>query len=115
MHLREAAMLRFNKALFKGSFIAAAALVALAAPSLAQTQNVTAFEGARLITGDGGTPIEDSVFVVEGNRIAQVGRRGQVTVPAGAMRVDLRGKTVMPGIVDAHGHPGFLDAVNGKM
>src|SRR3954451_134891 len=66
---------------------------AISGPSLAQ---VTAYEGARLITGDGGTPIEDSVFIVEGTRIAQVGRRGQVTVPAGAARVDLAGKTVMP-------------------
>jgi len=38
-----------------------------------------------------------------------------VTAPAGAARVDLAGKTVMRGIVDAHGHPGFLDMVTGKM
>jgi hypothetical protein len=75
----------------------------------------TLFESARLITGDGGAPIEDAAFLVEGSRITQVGRRGQVTAPAGAARVDLAGKTVIPGIVDAHGHPGFLDMVTGKM
>ena len=75
----------------------------------------TLFESARLITGDGGAPIEDAAFLVEGGRITQVGRRGQVTAPAGAARVDLAGKTVIPGIVDAHGHPGFLDMVTGKM
>src|SRR4051795_1835205 len=90
-------------------------LAAFSAPATSQAQGVTAYEGARLITGDGGTAIEDSVFIVEGNRFGQVGRRGQVTVPAGATRVDLTGKTVMPGIVDAHGHPGFLDAVAGTM
>jgi len=88
---------------------------AVPAPVVAQAPAVTVFEGARLITGDGGTPIEDSAFVVEGNRITQVGRKGAVTVPAGARRVDLTGKTVMPGIVDAHGHPGFLDMVTGTM
>jgi imidazolonepropionase-like amidohydrolase len=76
---------------------------------------VTVFEGARLIAGDGGAPIEDSAFIVENNRFTQVGRKGQLTVPAGALRVDLTGKTVIPAIVDAHGHPGFLDAAAGKM
>src|SRR6266446_5123266 len=61
------------------------------------------FEGARLITGDGGAPIEDAAFVVENSRITAVGRRGEVAAPAGAARVDLTGKTVMPEIVDAHG------------
>src|SRR5712664_3395900 len=75
----------------------------------------TVFEGARLITGDGSAPIEDAAFVVENSRIAAVGRRGEVAAPAGAARIDLTGKTVMPAIVDAHGHPGFLDAITGKM
>src|SRR3954462_9690608 len=86
-----------------------------ATPAPAQTGGATLFEGARLITGDGSAPIEDAAFLVENGRFTQVGRRGQVTAPAGAARVDLAGRTVMPGIVDAHGHPGFLDMVTGKM
>jgi len=69
-----------------------------------QTPAATVFEGARLIVGDGSAPIENSAFVVQNNRFLQVGRRGQVNVPAGAARVDLTGKTVMPAIVDAHTH-----------
>jgi imidazolonepropionase-like amidohydrolase len=46
---------------------------------------------------------------------SQVGRKGNIAAPAGASRVDLSGKTVIPGIVDAHGHPGFLDMVTGTM
>jgi imidazolonepropionase-like amidohydrolase len=65
---------------------------------------VTVFEGARLIAGDGGDPIEDAVVVVENDRITSVGRRGEVQVPAGAARVDLTGKTVMPTLVDLHAH-----------
>jgi imidazolonepropionase-like amidohydrolase len=75
----------------------------------------TVFEGARLIIGDGSAPIEDAAFVVGNTRITAVGRRGQVAAPAGAAHVDLSGKTVMPAIVDAHGHPGFLDAVTGQL
>jgi imidazolonepropionase-like amidohydrolase len=73
------------------------------------------FEGARVITGDGSVPIEDAALVVENNRFTAVGRRGDVAVPTGATHVDLSGKTVMPAIVDAHGHPGFLDAVTGQL
>ena len=66
--------------------------------------NVTVFEGARLIVGDLGAPIEDSVFLVENGRFLAAGRRGDVEAPSGAIRVDLTGKTVMPAIVDAHKH-----------
>jgi imidazolonepropionase-like amidohydrolase len=75
------------------------------APLTAQTPaGVTIFEGARLIVGDGSAVIENSAFIVDGARFTQVGREGQVQIPAGARRVDLRGKTVMPAIVDTHTH-----------
>ena len=65
---------------------------------------VTVFEGARIIVGDGRAPIENATLVVEGDRITQVGRGTTVRVPAGAARVSLAGKTVMPALVDAHTH-----------
>ena len=74
---------------------------------------VTVFEGARLITGDGTAPIESSVFMVENNQFTQVGRQGELQVPAGAARVDLTGKTVMPAKVDVHGHLGYENVVEG--
>jgi imidazolonepropionase-like amidohydrolase len=81
----------------------------------AQATRVMVFEGARLITGDGSAPIEDSAFVVENARFTRVGRRGQVTAPAGATHVDLRGKTVMPTKVDTHGHIGYQHEWDGTM
>lgn len=48
--------------------------------------------------------IEDGVVVVRGERIVAVGKRGEVAIPAGAREIDVAGKTVMPGIVDAHAH-----------
>jgi imidazolonepropionase-like amidohydrolase len=69
-----------------------------------QPAAVTVFEGARLIAGDGGAAIEDSAFIVQNGRFTTVGRKGQIRVPAGAARVDLTGKTVMPAIIDAHKH-----------
>jgi imidazolonepropionase-like amidohydrolase len=65
-----------------------------------------AFVGGRLVTmrGGGDEVIEDGVVIVEGNRIKAVGRRAEVPVPAGARAVDVSGKTVLPGLVDAHWH-----------
>jgi imidazolonepropionase-like amidohydrolase len=73
------------------------------------------YEGARLITGDGRSPIENSAFVVQNERFTEVGRKGAVTVPAGATHVDLSGKTVMPGKVDTHGHFGYQHVADGTM
>jgi imidazolonepropionase-like amidohydrolase len=83
-------------------YAVALAVAALVAPVRAQTL----FEGARLITGDGGV-IENSAFVVSGNQISQVGRKGEVRLPSGGTRVDLTGKTVMPALIDAHVHMGY--------
>src|SRR3989442_15707172 len=71
----------------------------------------TLFEGARLITGDGRPPIENAAFLVENDTITRVGRTGEIGLPRGGMRVDLTGKTVMPGIVNLHGHVGYLKGV----
>ena len=71
--------------------------------SPASAQSVTAFEGARLIVGDGRV-IENATLVVDGAKIAQAGGAADVRVPAGATRVSLAGKTVMPMIIDTHVH-----------
>jgi imidazolonepropionase-like amidohydrolase len=87
--------------------------VVFAPPTGAQT-SATIYEGARLITGSGGT-VENSAFVVENGRFTQVGRRGELQSPAGAAHVDLTGKTVMPTMVDLHGHFGFQNIPAGTM
>jgi imidazolonepropionase-like amidohydrolase len=86
-------------------------VAACAVPPVSQAPTVaggaTVFEGARLITGDEIPPIEDSAFVVQDGKFTSVGRRGAVQTPEGAARVDLTGKTVMPGIIEAHAHLGY--------
>lgn len=77
--------------------------------------DVTVFEGARLITGNDVGPIEDSAFAVENGLFTMVGQEGELAVPDGARRVDISGKTMMPGRVDLHGHLGFQHAVDGTM
>src|SRR5262245_19141551 len=66
------------------------------------------FEGARLITGDNQSPIESSAFLVENGVFTRVGRKGDISLPAGGQRIDLTGKTVMPGIIELHAHLGYF-------
>ncbi len=67
---------------------------------------VVALIGARIVTmaDDDGGVIEDGVVIVDGNRIAAVGASGDVTIPEGTQQVDVAGKTIIPGLIDAHAH-----------
>ena len=60
--------------------------------------------GARIISMKGDEVIPSGDIVVRDNRIAAVGATGSVTVPAGARVIDVAGKTILPGYVDAHAH-----------
>ncbi len=63
---------------------------------------VTAFVGGRLIDGTGRV-IENGTLIIDGGRIVAAGPAA-TAVPAGATRVDVKGKTLLPGLVNAHGH-----------
>jgi imidazolonepropionase-like amidohydrolase len=86
------------------AWFAVSAHATQAARQLAGVTGMTAFQGARVIVGDGRPPIENATFIVEGNRFGRIGATGDVQIPNGAARVDLTGKTVMPAIVDTHTH-----------
>jgi imidazolonepropionase-like amidohydrolase len=83
----------------------AAALCATTAIFLsnAQAQNLV-IQGGTLIDGTGRTPIENSVIVIEGNRIKAVGRSGEMQIPPGSHIVVVNGKHVLPGFIDGHCH-----------
>jgi imidazolonepropionase-like amidohydrolase/Tol biopolymer transport system component len=66
-----------------------------------------ALTGARIVTMRGDEVIADGTVVVTGNRITAVGPRTAVRVPAGALDVDVTGKTIVPGLIDAHWHGGM--------
>jgi imidazolonepropionase-like amidohydrolase/Tol biopolymer transport system component len=77
--------------------------IGLTAKADAPTSTI-AFTGARVITMAGAEVLENATVVVEGNRLAAIGRN--VPIPAGATRIDARGKTIVPGFIDEHGHVG---------
>jgi imidazolonepropionase-like amidohydrolase len=92
------------KKLLVASILSAAAVTT----AIAQA-TVTVFEGARVIVGDGRT-VDNATIVVQGDRITQAGAASTIKVPAGATRVSLTGKTVMPAIVDSHVHTSTTEA-----
>ena len=71
-------------------------------------QGVVALVGGRMVTmrdaNQQAEVIEDGVVVIKGNRIIAVGSRNQVNIPADTFQLDVTGKTVLPGLVDAHAH-----------
>ena len=93
------------------TILACCVLVGSAGAMVAHSQSrgssgAAIYEGARLLVGDGAV-IEDGAFAVRDGRITAVGRRGSVAAPAGAARVDLTGRTVMPALINAHVHIGY--------
>jgi imidazolonepropionase-like amidohydrolase/Tol biopolymer transport system component len=80
----------------------------------ARPRGTVALTNARIITMKGNEVIERGTVVVEDNRIKAVGAR--IQIPAGARRIDMSGKTIMPGLVDVHAHMGYntLDIIPEK-
>jgi imidazolonepropionase-like amidohydrolase len=80
-------------------------------PARSEAQNATplVIQGGTLIDATGRPPLEDAVIVIEGNRFKAVGKRGEVAVPTGSRIIDVKGKTILPGLIDGHCH--LLDFV----
>jgi len=60
--------------------------------------------GATLIDGTGAAPVADAVVVVDGDRVTAAGARGPLSWPNDAEVIDVRGRTIIPGLIDAHDH-----------
>lgn len=88
-------------------FIITATSITVSTLQPAGVSNPVVFEGARLIIGDASPAIEQGAFVVQNGRFAAVGRMGEVAAPAGAVRVDLSDKTVIPALINVHVHIGY--------
>jgi imidazolonepropionase-like amidohydrolase len=73
---------------------------------------ITALRGGRLIDGRGGPPLDDAVLLIEGERVQAVGKTNSVAIPPGAETIDVNGRTIMPGLIDAHLHLWGLRSMN---
>jgi imidazolonepropionase-like amidohydrolase len=98
-----------------GAGSVAPALAALALVSLSSgfpgsrsvsAADTRAFVGARVIDGTGRPAIESAVLLVQGGKVAALAPAAGFDLPPGAERVDLTGHTVIPGLINTHGHVG---------
>ena len=75
-------------------------------PANQKTNTVKAFVGATLIDGTGGQSIPEATLLIEKDQIIAVGPSSSVAVPATAEVINVKGKTIMPGLINTHGHVG---------
>jgi imidazolonepropionase-like amidohydrolase len=79
-------------------------LASLARSQHAKRSTRLAIVGARLIDGTGAPPISDSAVLIEGGRITEVGRAGEMPIPSDAEVIEANGRSLLPGLWDMHAH-----------
>ncbi|HEX5169901.1 MAG TPA: amidohydrolase family protein [Cyclobacteriaceae bacterium] len=78
-----------------------------------ETSSFVAFTGATIIDGSGSIPIDDGVLLIDKGRVVAVGAKNNVEIPEGARINDVSGKTIIPGIINSHGHVGDTKGIEG--
>src|SRR6266508_3895465 len=68
------------------------------------SDRVIALQGATLIDGTGGAPKRDALIIIRNGHIESIARVNEIPIPKSAERINLAGKTVIPGLIDAHAH-----------
>jgi imidazolonepropionase-like amidohydrolase len=69
-----------------------------------QKPKILVLTGARLIDGTGASPLDDAVIVITDDKFTAVGLKGKISIPKDAEVIDVKGQTVIPGLIDAHIH-----------
>ena len=91
----------------KRTFTLLVSIVIAATLLRAQPGRLTVFDGARILDGNGGAPIESGRMIVQDGRVTVVGSASAVSIPQGAVRIDVTGKTIMPAMINVHAHMGY--------
>ena len=91
--------IKCNKALFCGFGASLIFLLFLSVPVtlLGEKQGTIVVSGGTLIDGNGGPPLQNAIVVIQDGKFSQVGRVGEVTIPANSQVIDASGKTILPG------------------
>jgi imidazolonepropionase-like amidohydrolase len=72
-------------------------------------EDILALTGGTVFTGKAGEIIENATIIVRANQIAEIGPADRISIPANATTIDLKGKYLLPGLMDAHFHEGPIE------
>jgi len=86
----------------RGPAVLLCAAVLAGAACTSPGKGMIALEGATLIDGSGGPPKPDALILIKDGEIKAVAQVNEIKIPRGATRIDLVGKTIIPGLIDAH-------------
>ncbi|MBI4472645.1 MAG: amidohydrolase family protein, partial [Acidobacteria bacterium] len=100
-------MNRFLTAILCVLFVAACSGEPVEKKSGEEVVELSFIFNGRIITGDGSEPIEEGTMIVDKGKIVAIGKKGEHQAPRGSNRVDAAGLTIMPLMVNLHGHPGL--------
>src|SRR5215475_7129835 len=82
----------------------------IAQSSAQQAGTTVAFVGARIIDGTGQAAIEHGTLLIRNGRVEAIGAK--VKLPNGVKKIDATGKTIIPGLINAHGHVNDISQLN---
>jgi imidazolonepropionase-like amidohydrolase len=92
-----------------GMLLALTALAFEASPAQAPATGTVVLTGGRVIDGTGRPPLEQATIVIINGRVDAIGAPATVKIPAGTTPINVTGKTIVPGFINAHGHLGAGD------
>lgn len=95
--------MRILKRFFWLCFVFSLIIFSLAEDKAQQPKKMV-ITGARLIDGIGALPQENMIIVITGDKFSEIGSKKKIVIPEGAEVIDVKGKTVIPGLIDAHIH-----------
>jgi len=103
-----------TKTRIKPAALALFILSLVCAPFVSANEGTIAFVGGTIIDGTEAEPLQDGVLVITDGWIRSVGPRSEVTIPEDAEIIDVSGKFLIPGIINAHGHVGATRGLDGN-
>ena len=99
---------------FTHSFCCLAVCLLFLSNSIPAQEGTIVIRAGQIIDGTGSAPIKNGVLVIQGSTIKAVGRESEVEIPSGSEIIDVPNETLLPGLIDTHGHLSLRNTMDCK-